>query len=114
MSKVGLLGTRFVMEEDFYRESFCTHGIDVLVPDEEGKNSVHNIIYSELCLGNIVPQSKDVVCRMILNLRRSGAEAVVLGCTELPLLITVEDTPVRLFDTLALHVSKAVDLALEG
>jgi len=113
ISRVGLLGTRFVMEQDFYKERFRAKGIDVVVPDRVARDSVHNVIFNELCAGKLIPESQQKIQTMILDLQQAGAEAVVLACTELPLLIHVEDTPVRLFDTMALHVNKAVTLALE-
>jgi aspartate racemase len=113
ISTVGLLGTRFVMEQDFYKEKFRARGIDVVVPDRAGRDYAHNVIYNELCSGQLNLESKDKILTIIRDLQRAGAEGVVLACTELPLLIQVEDTPVRLFDTMALHVSKAVTLATE-
>lgn len=113
ISTVGLLGTRFVMEQDFYKERFRAQGIDVVIPDLAGRAYVHNVIFNELCVGKLIPDSKEKVKRIILNLQHAGAQAVILACTELPLLIHIEDTPVRLFDTMALHVNKAVTLALE-
>jgi aspartate racemase len=112
MSTVGLLGTRFVMEQDFYKERLRARGIDVVVPERAERDYVHNVIYNELCLGKLIPDSKEHMIRIILALQRAGAQGVVLACTELPLLIHVEDAPVRLFDTTALHASKAVTLAL--
>jgi len=114
VSTVGLLGTRFVMEQDFYAQKFEEHGIRVLIPDAAQRNYVHNVIYSELCVGKLVPDSKEELRRIILGLQRSGADAVVLACTELPLLIHAENTQARLFDTMALHVKKAVVWALEA
>ncbi|MGH7824434.1 MAG: aspartate/glutamate racemase family protein [Candidatus Binatia bacterium] len=114
ISAVGLLGTRFVMEEDFYKERFRARGIDVAVPDRAARDYVHNVIYNELCLGKLNAESKQRMVTIILDLKRAGAEGVVLACTELPLLIHAAGSPVRLFDTMALHASKAVALALEG
>jgi aspartate racemase len=113
ISTVGLLGTRFVMEQDFYRDHFLAQGIDVLVPDQPQRDYVHNVIYNELCAGKLISESKENLRTIILDLQRAGAAGVVLACTELPLLIHVEDRPVKLFDTMALHVAKAVALALE-
>jgi aspartate racemase len=113
ISTVGLLGTRFVMEQDFYRDHFRAHGIDVLVPDQPPRDYVHNVIYNELCAGKLISESRENLRTIILDLQRAGAAGVVLACTELPLLVHAEDTPVRLFDTMALHVAKAVALALE-
>jgi len=112
ISTVGLLGTRFVMEQDFYKERFRALGIDVLVPDLAARAYVHNVIFDELCMGKMIPESKETMQKIILDLQQASAEAVILACTELPLLIHIEDTPVRLFDTMALHVNKAFTLAL--
>jgi aspartate racemase len=112
ISTVGLLGTRFVMEQEFYRERFRRQGIAVLIPDRPERSFVHDIIYNELCAGKLVPESREKILRIMSELQRNGAEAVVLACTELPLLIRAQDTPLRLFDTMALHAEKAVTLAL--
>lgn len=113
ISTVGLLGTRAVMEQSFYKQNFRVHGITSLVPGEEEREFVHHLIYDELCLGKLIPESREKLRTIILGLQRAGAEAVVLACTELPLLIRSEDTPVKLFDTMTLHVRKAVTYALE-
>jgi aspartate racemase len=113
ISTVGLLGTRFVMEQDFYKDHFRAQGINVGVPDQEQRDYAHNVIYNELCAGKLIPESRENLRTIMLDLQRAGAEGVVLACTELPLLIHAEDSPVRLFDTMALHVNKAVTLALE-
>jgi aspartate racemase len=114
MQKVGLLGTRFTMEQDFYRirlkEKF---GIDVIIPDENERKNVHSIIYKELIAGIIKKESKDIYKSVIQKLFRNGAEGVILGCTEIPLLITGEDCDIPLFDTTLLHARKAVGLALK-
>jgi len=83
-----------------------------VVPDLAARAYVHNVIFNELCVGKMIPESKETMQRIILDLQQAGAEAAILACTELPLLIHVEDTPVRLFDTMELHVNKAVTLAL--
>jgi aspartate racemase len=114
ISTVGLLGTRFVMEQEFYKERFRAQGIDVVIPDRPARDYVHNVIFNELCVGQVIPESKKKMRTVILDLQLAGANAVVLACTELPLLVRVEDTPVRLFDTMTLHVTKAVTMALEG
>jgi aspartate racemase len=113
ISTVGLLGTRAVMEQDFYRDNFRVHGIASLVPGEEQREFVHNLIYDELCVGKLIPESREQLRTIILGLQRAGAEAVVLACTELPLLVSSADSPVKLFDTMTLHVRKAVNYALE-
>ncbi len=115
ISRVGLLGTRFTMEQPFYRnrleEKF---DIEVVVPNEEGRRTVHDVIYRELCLGEIREESKEQILAIIDALEKQGAEAVILGCTEIALLVKQYDTGVPLYDTTAIHAQKAVELALEG
>jgi aspartate racemase len=111
ITNVGLLGTRFVMEQDFYRDRFRCHAIDVQIPEKHEREFVHKVIYDELCLGKVIPESRTRLQSIIFQLQNAGAQAVVLACTELPLLIGSDDTPVRLFDTMALHVQKAVEFA---
>jgi len=110
---VGLLGTRFTMEEDFYRERLREHGIEAIVPDQEEIRIIHNIIYHELCLGIIKQSSKDTFKKIIENLVGRGAKGIVLGCTEIPLLIKQGDARVPLFNTMEIHVKAAVDSALQ-
>jgi aspartate racemase len=114
IQRVGLLGTEFVMHQDFYRDRLRRRAIDVLLPGETQRTFVHEVIYNELCAGKLLADSKAKLLAIILELKRAGAQAVVLACTELPLLVRPEDTPVRLFDTMAIHVHKAVTLALEA
>jgi len=110
---VGLLGTRYTMELDFYRGRLETvHGLKVLVPEEPGRTAVHDIIYKELGLGIIKDESRRVYTGIIEDLRRRGAEGVILGCTEIPLLVKPADSPIITFDTTALHAAAAVDFAL--
>ena len=112
---VGLLGTAFTMEQDFYvgrlRERF---GIEVLVPPEAERQVVHDVIYGELCLGEVRDTSRRHYLAIIDGLAERGAEAVILGCTEIGLLVTPDCTSVPLIDTTALHAEKAVELALGG
>ncbi|QHM74548.1 Aspartate racemase [Mixta theicola] len=113
ISKVGLLGTRFTMEQAFYRARLEQQfGIEVLVPDEAGRETVHHIIYQELCLGHIHPASREKYRAVIAELVARGAEAIVMGCTEITLLIDQQDAAVPLFDTTRLHAEAAVALAL--
>ncbi|WP_454831489.1 aspartate/glutamate racemase family protein [Pseudoxanthomonas wuyuanensis] len=107
LSRVGLLGTRFTMEQDFYRQRMRAQGIDVIVPDAAGRDDVHRIIYEELCQGRILDNSRQRYRQVIANLVESGAEAVILGCTEITLLVSADDAPVPLFDTTALHAHAA-------
>jgi len=113
LDTVGLLGTRFTMERDFYRSRLLDlHGIQVIVPEEDDRAEVHRVIYEELALGFISESSREVFRGIIGRLVEAGAQGIILGCTEIPLLVRAEDSPVPLFDTGALHVRAAVDLAL--
>lgn len=113
IKRVGLLGTAFTMEHEFYRGRLSQrYGLDVLVPGKEDRESVHNIIFQELCLGKLVSNSKTEYLRIIDSLSARGAEAVILGCTEIGLLVSQYDTGVRLFDTTAIHARKAVEFAI--
>jgi len=112
---VGLLGTAFTMEEAFYKERLENRfGIRVLVPEQKERELVHRVIYKELCLGKIAPDSKREFVGIIEALAAEGAEAVILGCTEIGMLVQQEDTAVRLFDTTAIHAQQAVAYALES
>lgn len=114
MRRVGLLGTRFTMEQDFYKARLTERfGIEVLVPEEEQRQRVHRVIYEELCQGRIEPRSKTEYLEIIESLRQRGAEAVILGCTEIALLVNQTDTQVPLYDTTAIHAGSAVAMALE-
>lgn len=114
LSRVGLLGTAFTMEQDFYRARMAEAGLDVIVPDEAGRAAVHRIIYDELVQGVIREDSRGAYRQVIAALVDRGAEAIILGCTEIMLLVGPEDSAVPLFDTLALHVEAAVERALEA
>jgi aspartate racemase len=110
---VGLLGTAFTMEQDFYRGRLSGgHGLRVLVPGNEDRSLVHRIIYEELVAGEITARSREVYRGVIARLVEAGAEAVILGCTEIMLLVRPEDSPVPIFDTTALHAEAAVEFAL--
>ncbi len=110
---VGLLGTRYTMELDFYRGRLeKEHGLRVLIPEEPGRTTVHDVIYKELAYGNITDESRRAYVGIIGELVRRGAQGVILGCTEIPLLIKDKDSPVPVFDTTALHAAAAVDFAL--
>lgn len=112
---VGLLGTAFTMEEDFYKGRLAErHGLAVVVPGEEDRATVHRVIYEELVAGQIVPASREAYRAIIARMVAAGAEAIILGCTEIMLLIGPEDSPVPVFDTTALHAEAAVAAALAG
>jgi aspartate racemase len=114
LSVVGLLGTRFTMEQDFYRERLTArHGLTVLTPSAADRELVHRIIYEELCLGKILPASRDAYRKIIATLAAQGAQAVILGCTEIALLIRQSDAAVPLFDTTSIHALHAAAWALE-
>ena len=115
VKKVGLLATRFTMEQDFYTGRLIQrHGIDVLVPDATDRAVVHRIIYDELCLGTVRDTSRERCREVIARLVARGAEAIVLGCTEIMLLVSAADSPVPVFDTTAIHAASAVAYALDG
>lgn len=110
---VGLLGTRFTMEQDFYRERMeHNHGISVVIPEDADRALIHQIIYDELCHGVVRDESRVIYQRIINGLRQSGAQAVILGCTEIALLIKPEDSALPVFDTTELHALAAVDWAV--
>ena len=109
---VGLLGTAFTMEQDFYVDRLAASGLDVLVPPAADRAEVHRIIYDELCLGIVRDASRQVYREVIERLVLAGAQGIILGCTEIELLITAADSPVPVFPTTRLHVEAAVDLAL--
>jgi aspartate racemase len=113
LTTVGLLGTRFTMEQDFYRSRLeKNHGLTVLTPPASGRDRVHQIIYQELCLGHIKDASRKTYLRVIDDLRQQGAQAVILGCTEIAMLVQTQHTDLPLFDTTALHARSAALWAL--
>jgi aspartate racemase len=112
LNTIGLLGTAFTMEESFYRDRLSSHGLTTLVPDPHDRVTVHRIIYDELCLGIIKEESRQAYREVIARLIAAGAEGIVLGCTEIELLVTAEDSAVPVFATTRLHVTAAVDAAL--
>ncbi|MFB7619506.1 aspartate/glutamate racemase family protein [Kitasatospora sp. NPDC056181] len=114
LRRVGLLGTAFTMEQDFYRGRLEAHGLTVLVPDAAGRALVHRVIYEELCLGVVREESRAGYRRVIEELVADGAEGVILGCTEIELLVGDGDSPVPLFPTARLHAEAAVGAALAG
>ncbi|MFI9328734.1 aspartate/glutamate racemase family protein [Kitasatospora sp. NPDC052868] len=112
LRKVGLLGTAFTMEQDFYRGRLEASGLTVLTPDADGRALVHRVIYQELCLGVVREESRSGYRRVIEELVAAGAEGVILGCTEIELLVGTEDSAVPLFPTARLHAEAAVEAAL--
>ena len=113
-SRVGLLGTKFTMEQDFYKGRLKEiHGLDVLIPEDKERQAIHDILYNELCLGEIKELSREKFQSIIQNLVKRGAQGVILGCTEIPLIVRQEDYEIPLYDTTALHATAAVDFALQ-
>lgn len=113
LNRVGLLGTAFTMEQDFYKGRLIErHELDVLVPGDEDRKTVHDIIYRELVVGRVEAASRDAYRQVIQRLVARGAQAIIMGCTEIMLLICQADSPVPVFDTTELHALAAVDLAL--
>jgi len=115
LETIGLLGTKFTMEQDFYKGRLSEKfGLQVVVPNESERDIVHNVIYKELCLGEMRDSSREQLKTIIAGLSNGGAQGIILGCTELPLLIRQHDCSVPLFDTTVIHAKAAVDYALKG
>jgi len=112
LRKVGLLGTLYTMEHRFYTDRLGEQGLGAIVPDEEDRHRVHEVIFNELCKGELNPASKSDFVRIVERLRERGAEGVILGCTEIPLLLKQGDVDVPLFDTTLIHAEAAVNFAL--
>lgn len=111
--RVGLLGTAFTMEQEFYKNRLSNaHGLDVVTPDRESREIIHRVIYNELCLGDILDTSREQYLQIINNLTEQGVQAVILGCTEISLLVRQSDTGVTLYDTTDIHAKSAVRMAL--
>lgn len=111
--KVGLLGTKYTMTQEFYRDKLIETGLDVVIPTEKDMDIVHSVIYDELCLGMVKESSKADYLRIIADLAARGAQGVIVGCTEIGLLVGQEDTELPVFDTTFIHAEKAVHMALE-
>jgi aspartate racemase len=115
MVKIGLLGTLFTMEEDFYKERLIqNHGLEVILPSVEQRQSVHRIIYDELCQGIVSETSRKEYVEIIESMQKEGAQGMILGCTEIGLLIGQKDVELPLFDTTVIHAEWAADWALKG
>jgi aspartate racemase len=114
LKTVGLLGTRYTMEQDFYRGALLERGLEVLVPPAEERQVIHAVIYDELCLGQVKPASRETLKRIMSGLVERGAQGMILGCTELSLLIQPEDATVPVFDTTYIHAVQAAEYCLTG
>jgi aspartate racemase len=113
LKRIGLLGTRFTMEEDFYKGRLSEkQGLEVIIPTEKERDIVHRVIFDELCLGEIRQSSREQYVSIMDHLARDGAEGIILGCTEISLLIQEEDSQIPLFDTTKIHAVAAVEYAL--
>jgi aspartate racemase len=113
LKKVALLGTRYTMEQDFYKQRLIDNGLEVIVPEKADRNTVHNIIYEELVRGEVKYESKLRFQTIINCQKKRGAEGVILGCTEIGLLIKPDDSPLPVFDTTEIHAHTAAELALK-
>ena len=112
LTKIALLGTQFTMTQDFYKQRLIDTGLQVLIPENDARAEVHRSIYDELCQGQFLDSSRQYYSQVIKDLANEGAEGVILGCTEIGLLIQQEDSPIAVFDTTAIHAAAAVDFLL--
>lgn len=112
ITKVGLLGTKYTMTQEFYKNKLIEAGIEVVIPDSQGVETVNDVIYHELCLGKICQKSKAAFLQIIHQLAAEGAQGVILGCTEIGLLVQQADTKLPVFDTTFIHATRAAKLAL--
>lgn len=112
LTKIALLGTQFTMTQDFYKQRLIDAGLQVLIPETDARAEVHRIIYDELCQGQILDSSRQYYRQVITDLANEGAEGVILGCTEIGLLISQADSPIPVFDTTAIHAAAAVNFLL--
>ena len=112
LTKIALLGTQFTMTEDFYKQRLIDAGLQVLIPENDARAEVHRIIYEELCQGQLLDSSRQYYQQVIEDLADKGAKGVILGCTEIGLLIQPADSPIPVFDTTAIHAAAAVDFLL--
>ena len=112
-SIVGLLGTRFTMEQEFYKDRLNQrHGLQVIIPNQQDREIIHRVIYEELCIGQVIDESRTEYRRVMADLITQGAQAIILGCTEISLLVEQRDSSVPLFDTTSIHARKAAEWAL--
>lgn len=112
LTKIGFIGTKYAMEGDYYKDTLKKHGIEAVIPEENDRELINSIIFEELCLGIINQASKEIVKGIINKLQSRGAKGIILGCTEIPLLIKQEDVTLPIFDTLTIHAVSAAELAL--
>lgn len=113
IGKVGLLGTKYTMTQDFYKQKLIDRGIEVVIPDEDDIETVNDIIFHELCVGKVLDESRARFQEIIKRLQEKGAEGVILGCTEIGMLIHQPDSALPVFDTMLIHAKKAAEIALD-
>jgi len=113
IKKVGLLGTKYTMQQDFYKSKLIDSGIEVIIPNEIDIEKVNSIIFNELCMGSILDTSKEIYLKIIEDLSARGAEGIILGCTEIGMLVKQVDTKIPLYDTTYIHAQKAALLSIE-
>ena len=114
IKNIALLGTKYTMEQNFYKEKLIEKGINVIIPDKDGIKSINDIIYEELCLGIINPESKEKYLAIVKKLENKGAEGVILGCTEIGMIVKSEDTSIPLFDTAVIHAKQAAIYSIKS
>lgn len=114
IGKVGLLGTKYTMTQDFYKQKLIDRGIEVIIPDAEDVETVNDVIFQELCVGKVLDESRARFQEIIKRLQEKGAEGVILGCTEIGMLIHQPDSALPVFDTTLIHAKKAAEIALDG
>ncbi|WP_373943378.1 amino acid racemase [Polaribacter sejongensis] len=114
IKKVALLGTKYTMEKDFFIDVLTSFGIEAMIPNAKEREVIHNVIYEELSIGNVNPVSKERYLKIVKRLIKGGAEGIVLGCTEIPLLIYQEDISVPVFDTTRIHATAAFNLSTKN
>ncbi|WP_058369854.1 aspartate/glutamate racemase family protein, partial [Psychrobacter sp. ENNN9_III] len=114
LTKIALLGTQFTMTQDFYKQRLIDAGLQVLIPGPDAQQEIHRVINEELCQGQFINSSRQYYSQVIADLANEGAEGVILGCTEIGLLIKQEDSPIPVFDTTAIHAAAAVEFLLDN
>lgn len=113
IKNIGLLGTKYTMQQDFYKSILIVKGLNVIIPDEEDIEFINNVIFNELCCGEINPKSKQKFIEIVEKLKKKGAEGVILGCTEIVMLISQKDIDIPVFDTTAIHAETAAQMSIE-
>ena len=113
IKNIGLLGTKYTMQQDFYKSILIDKGLNVIIPDEEDIEFINNVIFNELCCGEINPKSKQKFIEIVEKLKKKGAEGIILGCTEIVMLISQKDIDIPVFDTTAIHAETAAQMSID-